>query len=394
MQPAPAAAAAAAPALAVSRLTVHEFRNYRCARLAPDPRPVVLIGPNGAGKTNLLEALSFLAPGRGLRRAPLDAPCRRGADGGWAVAARLAGTAGEIEIGTGLERVPDGEDAPMRRVVRLDGVGAAAQTELARWVALSWLTPEMDRLFDGPAAARRRFLDRLVAGFDGGHAARLGRYDRAMRDRSRLLRGGGRAADRSWLGALERAMAETGVAVAAARLGLARRLDEACRRPGGSFPAARIAVEGEVEDMLAGRPALAVEDAMRERLAEARRGDAEAGRARFGPHRSDLACTHMARDRPAASCSTGEQKALLIRLVLGHARLIAAERGAAPLMLLDEIAAHLDDARREALFVEILALGSQAWMTGTGAGEFAALGAAAQRFAVSDGAVSAFGEPS
>ncbi len=384
----------AAPAIVVERLTVTGFRNYRRASLAADRRPVLLIGPNGAGKTNLLEALSFLAPGRGLRRAALDAPCRRAGprepcSGGWAVAARLAAASEAVEIGTGVAAA-DGAEAPQRRIVRIDGVDAASQSVLAQWVALSWLTPEMDRLFDGPAAERRRFLDRLATGFDGAHAARLSRYERSMRERARLLRGDGPRAEAAWLDALERAMAETGVAVAAARRALARRLDAACRTASGAFPGASVAVAGEVERMLDDAPALAVEDEVRMRLARSRQADGEAGRTLFGPHRSDLSCADLAGGRPAAACSTGEQKALLIRIVLGHARLVAAERGSTPLLLLDEIAAHLDDRRREALFAELLALGGQAWMTGTGAAEFAALGDRAQRLAVRDGRISDF----
>ncbi len=384
-------AAAPGPGLAVSRLTATDFRNYARARLSVDQRPVVLTGPNGAGKTNLLEALSFLAPGRGLRGAVLGEVSRRTADGtaaggGWAVAARLETADGAVEIGTGIAPAARA-GAGARRIVRIDGADAASQSELTRWVSLSWITPEMDRLFDGPAADRRRFLDRLVYGSDREHSTRLNRYEHAMRERSRLLRDDGTRADGAWLEALEGTMAEAGVAVAAARRSLARRLDEVCGAATGPFPAASVAVEGAVEALLDEAPALAVEDAVRARLASLRPADIEAGRARFGPHRSDLLCVHLAKDCPAAGCSTGEQKALLIRIILGHARLSAAERGAAPLLLLDEVGAHLDADRRGALFEEILALGSQAWMTGTEPGPFDGLGVRAQHFSIRDGAL-------
>ena len=350
------------PILAVRRLTMTNFRNYESARLSVDRRPVVLTGANGAGKTNLLEALSFLVPGRGLRRAALDKVARHGGPETWSVAASLDGAEGPVELGTGI--VAPADDSARRRAVRIDGADAASQSDLARHVAMSWLTPEMDRLFDAGASERRRFLDRLVSGFDRDHAARIGRYERAMRERNRLLKRDGPRGDGAWLDAIETEMAESGVAVAAARRSLVGRLGAHCRDEAGAFPAAAIAVEGAVEGMLEGSPALAVEDAVRERLAALRGVDGEAGRASFGVHRSDLACTHVAKNCPAALCSTGEQKALL-----------------------DEIAAHLDRDRRASLFDSVLALGVQAWMTGTEPGTFAPLGDRAQRFAVAGGAV-------
>ena len=349
----PRGAAAMRPRLAVRRLTMTNFRNYGSARVTVDERPVVLTGANGAGKTNLLEALSFLVPGRGLRRASLGEIARRGGPSeAWSVAATLDGASGPVELGTGIAAAP-GETA-RRRAIRIDGEDAGSQSDLARHVSMNWLTPEMDRLFDSGASGRRRFLDRLVCGFDRDHAARIGRYERAMRERNRLLRRTGPRGDGAWLDALESQMAETGVAVAAARRSLVGRLGAYCTETAGGFPAARIAVEGAVEDMLADAPALAVEDATRARLAESRFPDAEAGRAGFGVHRSDLACTHVARDCPAGLCSTGEQKALLVRIVLAASALNAAERGSAPILLLDEIGAHLDRDRRAALFDAVL----------------------------------------
>jgi len=362
------------------------FRNYGSARVTVDERPVVLTGANGAGKTNLLEALSFLAPGRGLRRAALGEVARRGAPAGtWSVAAALDGADGPVEVGTGIASA--GDDPPRRRAVRIDGADAASQADLAHYVTMNWLTPEMDRLFDSGTSERRRFLDRLVGGFDRDHATRVGRYERAMRERNRLLKGSGPRGDGAWLGALETAMAENGVAVAAARRSLVGRLGTYCREAMGGFPAAAVTVEGAVEEMLDEMPALAVEEKVRERLATLRGVDAEAGRATFGVHRSDLVCTHISRACPAAMCSTGEQKALLIRIVLAGAALHADDRGSTPILLLDEVGAHLDRDRREALFDAVLALGAQVWITGTEPESFAALGDRAQRFAVADGAV-------
>ena len=362
------------------------FRNYGSARVTVDERPVLLTGANGAGKTNLLEALSFLAPGRGLRGASLGEVARRGGPPGtWSVAATLNGADGPVEVGTGIASA--GDEPARRRAVRIDGTDAASQADLAHYATINWLTPEMDRLFDSGASGRRRFLDRLVGGFDRDHAARVGRYERAMRERNRILRGSGPRGDAAWLGALETAMAETGVAVAAARRSLVGRLGAYCREAMGGFPAAALAVEGAVEEMLGEMPALAVEEGVRERLATLRGADAEAGRATFGVHRSDLACTHIARDCPASLCSTGEQKALLIRIVLAGATLHADDSGSAPILLLDEVGAHLDRDRRAALFDAVLALDSQAWITGTEPEAFAALGDRAQRFAVADGAL-------
>ena len=373
---------------AVRRLSLTDFRNYAALRLDLDDRPVVLSGANGAGKTNLLEAVSFLAPGRGLRRARLAEIGRRarpGDDGPpWAVAATLETGAVKVDIGTGLAATGTGDVG--RRIVRIDGVDAPSQAALGEHLSVAWLTPEMDRLFSDAAAARRRFLDRLIYGLDGGHASRLGDYERAMRERGRLLRDGG-APDDAWLAALERNMAQLGVAVAAARRGYVDRLNAACAVGVGPFPAAGLTLHSDVGDLLENAPALDVEENCRIRLAECRRIDAEAGRATFGVHRDDLACRHLATGSPAGRCSTGEQKALLISIVLANARLQALERGTAPLLLLDEVTAHLDGPRREALFDEISALGSQAWMTGTEDALFEPFGTRAQRFRVADAAV-------
>ncbi|MBB3265770.1 DNA replication and repair protein RecF [Azospirillum sp. OGB3] len=384
-------------ALAVTRLTLTRFRGYESARLEPDHRPVVLTGPNGAGKTNLLEAVSFLAPGRGLRGAKLSEVERiggsagDGAGTGWAVAAVLNTPTGPVEIGTGREIGPQAASGAERdrRVVRVDGHPAKGQTVLAEHVAVVWLTPQMDRLFLEGSSGRRRFLDRLVFGFDPAHAGRLSRYEHALRERARLLREGHRGwnGDEGWLGGLEDQMATTGVAVAAARRDVVQRLRAACGRAVGPFPGADLTVQGTVEHWLDEGPALAAEDALRRSLRDSRRADSDGGGATLGPHKSDLAVRHAQKDMPAALCSTGEQKALLIAIMLANARLLAAERGAAPLLLLDEVAAHLDPQRREALFDEILALGAQAWMTGTDDSVFGPLGGAAKRFYIEDATV-------
>jgi len=377
--------AARSRGLGVVRLALTDFRCYARAELTGDRRPVVLTGPNGAGKTNLLEAVSFLAPGRGLRRATLAEVTRLGAgpEARWAVAARLETPDGEVRIGTGIdpEAAPPGS---LRRAVRIDGQ-PASQAALGEHAVIVWLTPQMDRLFIEGASGRRRFLDRLVYGFHPDHAARLSAYQQALRERARLLKEG--RGDAAWLAALEEQMATNGVAVAAARREVADRLRTAAAATtltDGPFPAAELAVEGTLEAMLADRPALACEDAFRERLAATRRLDASTGGASEGPHRSDLAVRHRAKDMPADQCSTGEQKALLIGIVLANARLLAADRGAPPLLLLDEVAAHLDERRRTALYDEILALEAQAWLTGTDADLFAPFGDRAAHWRVED----------
>jgi DNA replication and repair protein RecF len=376
---------------AVTRLVLTDFRGYGAARLELDDRIVVLTGANGAGKTNLLEAVSFLAPGRGLRRARLGEIDRRvppakatdAPPGAWAIAARLRTKDGEVQIGTGRDATSaTGE----RRLVRIDGAKAKSQAELASLVHLVWLTPQMDRLFLEGSGGRRRFLDRLVLGFDAGHAARLGAYEQAMRERARLLRDG--AADPGWLAALEEGMAADGVAIAAARRDLVARLDEACAAASeGPFPKARLTLAGEVETWLGAMPALAAEDALRRRLEAARRGDAESGTTAVGPHRADLAVRHGASGMEAASCSTGEQKALLIAIVLAHARLRAEASGSPPILLLDEVAAHLDGARRAGLFAALGEIAAQAWLTGTEPALFAGLAGQGQFFAVAEAAI-------
>jgi DNA replication and repair protein RecF len=375
-------AAAAGPA--VMRLSLSDFRCYAATRLDVAPLPVVLTGPNGAGKTNLLEAISFLAPGRGLRRAKLTEIDRRGSANPWALSIELATADGVIQIGTGRDaRSESGE----RRLVRIEGASAPNQAALARLTGLVWLTPQMDRLFTESSGARRRFLDRLVLGFDPEHATRLSAYERIMRERLKLLRESG--GDPSWLKALEEEMAAHGIAIAAARGETVARLDRACAARSGPFPQAQLAIKDEVGLWLNRMPALAAEDELRARLQAQRGIDGESGTTIFGPHRADLAVHHVASGMPAALCSTGEQKALLLAILLAQARLLTAQKGAAPIMLLDEVAAHLDAARRDALFSEILALGTQAWLSGTDAALFTGLRQEAQFFTVADAQISA-----
>ncbi len=371
----------------VTRLVLTDFRNYREARLTLGTASVVLTGPNGAGKTNLLEAVSFLAPGRGLRGAKLSEIDRRqraasgGTSRGWAVAAVVATRRGTLRIGTGHDvgLQPTGE----RRIVRIDGEPARGQAVLGERLGVVWLTPSMDRLFlEGPSG-RRRFLDRLVLGLDPAHASHVAAYEQALRERSRLLRDG--PADSAWFAALEKVMAERGVAVAAARRDAVQQLDRVCAEAEGPFPRARLRLIGTVEDWLEAMPALAAEAKLASTLAANRQADAQAGGALIGPHRSDLAVALADKDIAAELASTGEQKALLISILLAHARLQRAVRGEPPLLLLDEIAAHLDASRRAALFDALLRLDSQTWLTGTDEALFAPLRCQAQFLSVHDG---------
>jgi DNA replication and repair protein RecF len=328
----------------LTRLSLSNFRSYADAVIAPGPGFVVLTGENGAGKTNVLEALSLLSPGRGLRGASLSQMARSDGPGGFAVAARLDD---DVELGTGTSAA-----APERRQVRISGAAASATT-LAEWLSVLWLTPAMDRLFTESAGGRRRFLDRLVLALAPGHAVHAARYEAAMRARNKLL--GEARPDPDWLAALEARMVEHGTALAAARAdtvgALAERLAAA---PEGPFARAGLALEGG-----------GVDESFAQRLGHGRSRDAAAGRTLVGPHRTELLVTHLGKGQPAALCSTGEQKALLLGLVLAHADLVAERAGRRPILLLDEVAAHLDPSRRTALFERLAAPGGQVWMTGT-----------------------------
>ncbi len=362
-------------------LKLHNFRCYAQAALEGlESGLVVLYGANGAGTTNVLEALSLLSPGRGLRSAKVIEIQKQ--DGGepWAVSAELQTRFGQDQLGTGLDSQAG------KRAVRINGQNARGQAELAEYLSCVWLTPQMDRLFLDSSAHRRRFLDRLIFAFDPGHSGRTLRYENAMRQRSRLLQDG--KGDPSWLAGLEAQMAETGVAIAAARLEFIQRLQAACdRHVSEFFPRALLSPRGTLEELLMQAPALEVEGMFAYQLAQSRGVDMKTGGAATGPHKADLFVKYADKNMPADQCSTGEQKALLIGVVLAHARLIAAERGAPPLLLLDEVAAHLDETRRSALYDLLEELGGQVWLTGTDENLFTAIRGRAQFFEVREAKV-------
>lgn len=366
----------------ITRLTVTDFRSYARADIGFDGRPAAISGANGAGKTNILEAISLIGPGRGVRGAKLEELPRIGGDGGWAVSARVDDGEDERRFGVGASA-----SNPARRVCRIDDRDASGPGAFADHLRFMWLTPAQDRLFMEGAGDRRRFLDRMTLAHDPAHGRRSAAYEQAMRQRQKLLDDGGR--DEGWLSAVESQMAEAGTAIAAARRAMVSRLSAAeVAAEETAFPSADMVLEGDLETALDTAPAADVETDFAETLRARRRRDAEAGRALSGPHRSDLLVTHREKDRAARLCSTGEQKALLIGLVLANARALSLSDPGAPLiLLLDEIAAHLDPDRRAALFAILDDLGFQAFMTGTDSSLFEAWGSRAQHFDVSGGAV-------
>jgi DNA replication and repair protein RecF len=380
----PAEAEASAGQTFVSRLSLVDFRNYTSQSLELKRGAVVLTGENGAGKTNLLEALSFLSPGRGLRRANYAEIPRHGAADGFAVHARVSAEDGDSEIGTGTLGMSEGESG---RRIRINGADARSSEELLAILRVAWMTPSMDALFTGPAGDRRRFVDRLVLAIDPNHGQRTLDYEKAMRGRNRLLAEDSR--DWAWFDAIEAQMAETGVAIAAARAELVRLLSAMLAKlpDDGPFPRAVVALDGGAERAVAERPAVEVEENLRRALAAGRNRDRAAGRTLDGPHRADFLVRHSVKDMPAELCSTGEQKALLIGLILSHARLTAEMTGTAPVLLLDEVAAHLDPGRRAALFSILEGLNCQAFMTGTEPSLFSSLAGRAQFLIVSHGEV-------
>ena len=380
-------AGAPASRLYVGALRLTDFRNYAQARLDLDARPVVLAGDNGSGKTNLLEAVSLLAPGHGLRGRPYAELARRDGGGGFAIAATVTTGHGEVDIGTGF--LPGTREDGAARTVKIAGKEANAGA-LGDYVKLVFLIPAMDGLFTGPASERRRFLDRLVLAIDPKMRTPLNRYDRAMRQRNRLFQM--REYARALFEGLEEQMAEAGVAIAAARIDVVERLAALIEETRGArgaspFPHAVLSLHGTLETELATRSATEAEDVFRILLEEGRERDRAASRTLEGPHLSDLLVVHGPKNAPAAQCSSGEQKALLLGLVLAKAELIKALEGTAPLVLLDEVAAHLDASRKEALFGEILRLGAQAWMTGTDRELFAPLAGDAQILALRAGEI-------
>ncbi len=375
------------PTLAIRRLTLTDFRNYAALRLEPKARLVALTGANGAGKTNVLEAISLLAPGRGLRGLPFEDLARQAGSGGWAIAAEVEEANGPVNLGTAWSGQSETGEGGGRQVV-IDGEAQRGSGALGEHMRLLWLTPAQDRLFAGPASDRRRFLDRMVTASDPEHAARITVFEKVMRERNLLLEE--TRPDPAWLSSLEAHMAEAAVAISAARLvgleALQTHIEEA--RQTSSFPWAEVAVEGEIEALVAQKPAVQVEDEYRRILGDSRGLDRAAGRTLRGPHRSDMNVVHGPKRMAAGQCSTGEQKALLIGLVLAQARAVKAGAGVAPILLLDEVAAHLDRARRKSLLEALAALGSQGWMTGTDAQLFEAIGESGAIFHVEDGRIS------
>src|SRR5215472_4933581 len=371
----------------IARLTLTSFRSYHSASFAIGDRPVVLVGPNGAGKTNVLEAISFLAPGRGLRRARLEEVAYSEGDGAWAVSAEVEGAFGLVTLGTGIEP-PQAEDAAPVRRCRIDREPVASSAAFADHLRVVWLVPAMDGLFVGPAGERRRFIDRLVLAVDAAHGTRVYALERALRSRKRLLENP--SPDPHWLDATEHETAELAVAVAAARAETVRRLAAVLaerQAPDAAFPSAEIALEGWMETLLLSHPAVEVEDRYRAILKDNRGRDAAAGRTLDGPHLTDLAVIYAPKGIAARDASTGEQKALLIGLVLAHAGLVAEMTGTAPIILLDEVVAHLDPGRRAALYDALERLGAQIWMTGADPAAFAELAPRAEVFCVTPGRV-------
>jgi len=372
----------------IRRLTLSNFRSYHAAQVQLDRAgPVVLTGTNGAGKTNLIEAISLLAPGRGLRRATMEELAFSEGDGAWAISAEIEGILGLATLGTGIDP-PAGEESIPTRKCRIDRESVGSATAFADHLRVVWLTPAMDPLFNGPASERRRFLDRLVLAVDAQHSSRVAALERSLRSRNRLLEDS--PGDSHWLDAVEHETAEVAVTVAAGRAETAKRLLaalEASRDTAREFPQPQITLQGWMEQLLPDHSAVEIEDRYRSLLKDNRARDAAAGRTLDGPHLSDLVVSHARKNIPAADASTGEQKALLIRLVLAHANLIKQMTGFAPLLLLDEVIAHLDPSRRAALFDALSLLGAQVWMTGADPAAFGDIVGRAQVFLVRGGTV-------
>ena len=381
----------------LSTLTLSNFRSYDRVRLDNlGSGLIVLHGPNGAGKTNVLEAVSLLAPGRGMRGAKNEDIQKSGVQDGWGVSGVAQQEFGEVRLGTGLDMTSG------KRAIRIDGQTVRGQNALADYMACVWLTPQMDRLFLDSTSQRRKFFDRLVYAFDPAHAGRVTRYENALGQRSRILRESAEkqvTPDDSWLSSLESQMAASACAIAAARQSFIKRLQAVCsessdgskgeslraRTYANPFPSARLQLRGTLEELLGHTAALDVEDMFKAQLRQSRPRDAIVGGAQTGPHKTDLLVSYAAKNMPAEQCSTGEQKALLIGIILAHAKLIAAERGAPPILLLDEVAAHLDEDRRAALYDLLQQLGGQVWLTGTDENLFTAIADKAQFFTVNEG---------
>jgi DNA replication and repair protein RecF len=370
----------------IRRLMLTNFRNYHAAAIAIEHHTIVLVGPNGAGKTNILEAISFLTPSRGLRHATLEDVAFSEGDGTWAVAAEVEGALGVVTLGTGID-LPSVETKLTSRRSRIDREPVPSASAFSDHLGVLWLVPAMDGLFTGPASDRRRFLDRLVLAIDAEHGARVSALERALRSRNRLL--GEPRPDEHWLDAIEHETAELAVAVAAARSQMVELLSDAlAARDDPTFPSAQIALDGWMEALVRTYPAIEIEDRYRTILRENRERDRAAGRTLDGAHVTDIKVTYVAKAVAARDASTGEQKALLIGLVLANAELVARLTGFAPVLLLDEVVAHLDPDRRAALFDALERLGSQVWMSGADPATFGNIAARAQVIAVESGKLS------
>ena len=379
----------------IRKLTVSNFRNYSAASLEPSKQMVVLLGNNGAGKTNLLEAISMLSPGRGLRQAQLMQLNRAKTDAinegntieaqrQWAVSVKVESNGLETIIGTGCETAASDGKSP-KRLVKINGEIVKSQISLNDHLSVSWLTPQMDRLFVEGGSQRRRFIDRLVFAFDALHSKRVNQYNHALRERKKLLQSW--TQDTSWLDAIENSLAEMGVAITVTRQDLIRRLSPIIGKNMGLFPSAIISMEGEVENWLENNSALEVEQRFKEELKKSRADGLSESNQTPGPHRSEFNCLHSSNKMEASFCSTGEQKALLVSIMLSHAILRKKECGSAPILLLDEISAHLDERRRSSLFELLENLESQIWMTGTESGAFSDILKTAEAYNISEGKI-------
>lgn len=378
--------AVARPSVRIRRLQLTNFRSYRRADFKMGKGPIVFLGANGAGKTNLLEAISFFAPGRGLRRATLEDVGASEGDGSWAIAAEVEGQQGSVDLGTGID--PPAEGVTPSRRCRIAQENVRSATAFADHLRVIWLIPEMDGLFLGPAGERRRFLDRLAFAINVEHSSRVLALERALRSRNRLLEDG--ESDSRWLDAVEHEIAELAVAIAAVRSECIDRLSieiEAAHDPDSLFPSAKLSIDGWMETAVKEQPAIEIEDRYRKILRDTRERDRAAGRTLDGPHRSDLALFHKSKNIPAARASTGERKALLVGIIVSHARLVAAVHGFAPVMLLDDVLAFLDEARRAALFSVLACFDAQIFMTGVDAAPFSKLASHAEWFCITPGKV-------
>ncbi|MCB9963399.1 MAG: DNA replication/repair protein RecF [Rhodospirillales bacterium] len=372
----------------ITALHLNHFRSYTTLELpVPEKKNIILTGPNGAGKTNILEALSLLSPGRGLRGAKPAEIQNKHDDktqaAGWSIHAKLDSYYGPVRVGIGRDPETD------KKLIHVNGAPVKTQSALGEWLSCLWLTPQMDRLFLDEKSARRRFFDRLIYTFDPAHMGRLTRYENALRQRMKLLKQG--YSDPVWLTGIETQIAETGLSICATRRTFCDKLQQAyiaaTEEEQQSFPQATLEISGDIETALAHDSALRVEDQFRTRLAQNRISDVESGTTALGPHRSDFLAYYTKKSMPAMHCSTGEQKALLIGIILAHARLLREEHAQAPLLLLDEIVAHLDPSRRATLSSLLKTYPSQVWMTGTDAAPFEDFTSHSHLYSVSESSV-------